>query len=778
MRELRKSGRPRSSGFLFWLLLVLMTATACASHAATQVYVADLVGGRIYQLDVSSGISSIYASDPLLQGAVGLARETNGDFLVSTVGSKAVRRIDHVTKAVTTLTSGGFLQNPDGVALLGGELFVADPIAVAIIGVNTATGAQRIVKANGMSGGGPWLCAAPDGFLYVSRNDNSTIVRLNPTTGDETLVASNLFGPGGIGVTPDGYLAVTSLTSEQMLRVNPVTDDQQVTWVFVNGEKPLGLGVSQEGYVWTGLYQTNDVVRVHPTLGAGTVFPVTGMQSPYGVVAVSVGAPPTSPPTGPAVCLASTDRPDSVVFTWASGGGVIDFYQVLRDNAFPIAVSGNVYRYAEKAPKGAHTYCVQAGNLAGLSGSCCDIGFMTSPVQIPQLGPIVDVPADQGGHVTLSWKASDLDVWFGTVTGYSILRLNPGESHSAPIATVPATRSTSYAFDAPTVVDSLPTSNPLTGFLVRALTSNPAVFYDSGFQFGYSVDNLAPAVPLGFQGALLPTGAVQLGWLRSPESDWSDYRLYRGASGDFVPSPTSLRLETPDTSAVDPQGAGFFYKLSAVDVHGNESGFALVRPEDIPVPALIEFFQAETVESGIRVSLNVAGGTSIVGVRLWRSLTESRVGALALTPDAVPLTGTHFEFMDAQAPRQKVWYWADLVGQSGSVSEFGPITAFGMGAFPTTIFFAPQPNPSLGSVEFSYTVGSDQAGAGETPVKLALYDTRGKLVRTLVSSTAPAGSYHQHWDGNDARGARLGTGVYQYKLQVGSQVRSGKVIRL
>ena len=56
--------------------------------------------------------------------------------------------------------------------------------------------------------------------------------------------------------------------------------------------------------------------------------------------------------------------------------------------------------------------------------------------------------------------------------------------------------------------------------------------------------------------------------------------------------------------------------------------------------------------------------------------------------------------------------------------------------------------------------------------------TSGKLVRTLVSGTAPVGNYHQVWDGNDARGARLGTGVYQYKLQVGTQSRSGKVIRL
>src|SRR5262249_37710051 len=53
------------------------------------------------------------------------------------------------------------------------------------------------------------------------------------------------------------------------------------------------------------------------------------------------------------------------------------------------------------------------------------------------------------------------------------------------------------------------------------------------------------------------------------------YRLYRGTSPDFVPDASSLIATTTDTSYVDASGAPYNYKLSAVDIHGNESGFAL-----------------------------------------------------------------------------------------------------------------------------------------------------------------------------------------------------------
>jgi hypothetical protein len=71
----------------------------------------------------------------------------------------------------------------------------------------------------------------------------------------------------------------------------------------------------------------------------------------------------------------------------------------------------------------------------------------------------------------------------------------------------------------------------------------------------------------------------------STEADFAEYRLYRGSSAGFVPGPGNLVTSTPDTGYVDAAVSPSYYKLSAVDSHGNQSTFALLTPSgtvDVP----------------------------------------------------------------------------------------------------------------------------------------------------------------------------------------------------
>ena len=56
------------------------------------------------------------------------------------------------------------------------------------------------------------------------------------------------------------------------------------------------------------------------------------------------------------------------------------------------------------------------------------------------------------------------------------------------------------------------------------------------------------------------------------------YRLYRGSWTSFTPAAANLLAETADSTHADPAGALYVYKLSAVDVHGNESPHATFLP--------------------------------------------------------------------------------------------------------------------------------------------------------------------------------------------------------
>jgi len=234
----------------------------------------------------------------------------------------------------------------------------------------------------------------------------------------------------------------------------------------------------------------------------------------------------------------------------------------------------------------------------------------------PSIAAIRDVKADQGGHVRIEWNASylDSDPVFG-IGSYWIWRQTPASVAQASVArggrwladgdvtegalagtrrlfrqdlatagfawefliSQPANGSLQYSFVAPTVSDSIPSLNPYTVFMVEAHAPSGGAFWASAPDSGYSVDNLGPAMPAPFTGAYA-AGATHLHWGANSEPDLAGYRLYRGSSPGFVPGPGNLVVDQPDTGYADPGAAGSYYKLAAVDVHGNVSPYALLSP--------------------------------------------------------------------------------------------------------------------------------------------------------------------------------------------------------
>ena len=46
-----------------------------------------------------------------------------------------------------------------------------------------------------------------------------------------------------------------------------------------------------------------------------------------------------------------------------------------------------------------------------------------------------------------------------------------------------------------------------------------------------------------------------------------------------------------------------------------------------------------------------------------------------------------------------------------------------------------------------------------------MYDSAGRLVRMLLDRELPGGAYRLPWDGTDARGAAVASGVYHARLE-------------
>jgi hypothetical protein len=240
-------------------------------------------------------------------------------------------------------------------------------------------------------------------------------------------------------------------------------------------------------------------------------------------------------------------------------------------------------------------------------------GYLGTPEA--EIASVRDVPGDNGGKVKLSWNASYLDInGDSNLSAYDILRSVPPQvaaarlQHGARPLSSPAAALRSggdrllltqanaqtyyweyltsisalhyvsgYSTIAPTLEDSTSAGAPRTAFMVVAHDGGDYRYWPSRPDSGYSVDNLPPLTPAPFTGNF-GAGSTALHWNPNVEADLAGYRLYRGSSAGFVPDPSNLVAALTDTGYVDPAGTPYFYKLAAIDIHGNLSGFALLQP--------------------------------------------------------------------------------------------------------------------------------------------------------------------------------------------------------
>ncbi len=80
----------------------------------------------------------------------------------------------------------------------------------------------------------------------------------------------------------------------------------------------------------------------------------------------------------------------------------------------------------------------------------------------------------------------------------------------------------------------------------------------------------------------------------------------------------------------------------------------------------------------------------------------------------------------------------------------------------------PNPAQKTGVIEYQLPTGQK--------VSLNIYDVAGKLVRTLVDGAVEAGTHQVLWDGRDAKGTQVASGVYLYRLQGETESMTKKMI--
>ncbi len=84
-----------------------------------------------------------------------------------------------------------------------------------------------------------------------------------------------------------------------------------------------------------------------------------------------------------------------------------------------------------------------------------------------------------------------------------------------------------------------------------------------------------------------------------------------------------------------------------------------------------------------------------------------------------------------------------------------------------------RPNPFNPLTSIAYSVPENTA-----EIELSVYDVTGRLVRTVASGKVVAGRHEAVWDGRDARGERVASGVYFVRLTDGKTTATKRMVLL
>jgi hypothetical protein len=351
------------------------------------------------------------------------------------------------------------------------------------------------------------------------------------------------------------------------------------------------------------------------------------------------------------------------------------------------------------------------------------IGTILSDEMGPVITAVADVPGDQGGWVWLSLDRCLLDdpLVAQPVLTYNIWRKVPA-SPSEPLATTAAPRA--VASD----VRVMPDERTL-----GLMKDWPITVRDGGaYLAGAQASGPAAVFPPGTWGIVGSFAAMQQ----------STYLALAPAQADspFVSEyVVSAHTTSPSVWVVGFAGSG--------------------RSVDNIAPGVPAPFAASQVGGSVSLAWGASTATDFQYFRLYRGTqADFATGSSSLVHQGIDLV-----FTDAAAGSGTVYYKLTALDHAGNEST--PATASvavvldAASELPATFALrSPMPNPAMGAAAIPFALPR------ESRVNIDIFDTAGRLVRTLVDGSLEAGWHTARWDGRDAGGRRAPSGVYLCRM--------------
>jgi hypothetical protein len=192
------------------------------------------------------------------------------------------------------------------------------------------------------------------------------------------------------------------------------------------------------------------------------------------------------------------------------------------------------------------------------------------------------------------------------------------------------------------------------------------------------------------------------------------------------------------------------------------------------VPVTLSSFTATGGAGAIEINWTTQSEINALAYHLLRGVGEdceyeeiARLDARGNTETAVD-----YRYIDQDVAAGQTYYYM-LVDEDiqGNRTYHGPVFASAGAEVPGAYALKPNyPNPFNPSTAIGYAIPED----GQ--VTLNIYNVLGQEIRTLVDDHQSAGTYTVMWDGKDATGQHLNSGVYFYSITAGDFTATRKMV--
>jgi len=187
------------------------------------------------------------------------------------------------------------------------------------------------------------------------------------------------------------------------------------------------------------------------------------------------------------------------------------------------------------------------------------------------------------------------------------------------------------------------------------------------------------------------------------------------------------------------------------------------------VPTFISFFDAGAAGTSVDLMWDIISDEDVLGFKIYRG-----AGGAETTDD---ITAGQLIARDARTYRDEsisggMTYEYTLAVVLSDRSEVRSQTVTVKTKTYVVELSQNSPNPFNPTTTISFTLPE------RARVTLSIYDVQGELLTTIVDEVLGEGHQERFWDGKDAGGNPVGSGVYFYRLTAGDKTLTKKMVLL